>query len=106
MCDDKEMLANNKYIDFKTGIGDEFEEMNFHGHKHEFPSNILSELVPVLTFTHHIFFNLITICVMVITFTSLSFSFKSYSDFNCTIYLYFLLIIIAYYLTKVSSITA
>ena len=44
MCDDKEMITNNKYRDFKTKIGDEFKEMGFDGHEHEFPSNIFNEL--------------------------------------------------------------
>ena len=38
------MITNNKYRDFKTeAAGNEFEEMSFDG-KHEFPSNIFSEL--------------------------------------------------------------
>ena len=44
MCDDKEMLDNNKYRDFKTETDDEFEEMSLNGHEHEFPSNTFSEL--------------------------------------------------------------
>ena len=44
MCDDKEMLANSKYRDFKTENGDEFKEMNFDGCEHEFSSNTFNEL--------------------------------------------------------------
>ena len=44
VCDDKEMLANNKYRYFKTKTDDEFEEIDFDGREREVPSNIFSEL--------------------------------------------------------------
>lgn len=45
MCDNKEIIANNKYKDFKIETDDKFEEMDSEGHEHEFSSNILSELI-------------------------------------------------------------
>ena len=44
MCDEEEMVANNKYKDFKTETDDEFEEIEFDGHEYQVPSNTFTGL--------------------------------------------------------------